>query len=396
MIRVGVVGSFLSSERSGGVIEAIRALSRSMTDSRRTHVTVFGLRDSLSSPSGLFPTNVRCLSGRTYGPKSFGFSSGLANALSSHIVDLFHLHGLWMYPSIATCKAAAKHRVPYVISCHGMLDRWALQNSSVKKWIAAAIYERRNLNSAACLHALCSEEYRAMRAFGLTNPICIIPNGVDLPDETTSEGFRSYPPSGEKRLIYLGRLHPKKNLPALLKAWKLARSADGSVRNWKLVIAGWDQAGYRSHLESLARELNVSHSVEITGPKLGPEKTEFYKHAMGFVLPSLSEGLPMVVLEAWASSIPVLMTSHCNIPQGFTSDAAIEIGSAPDSISEGIVRMCSLPDRERQVMGANGRKLVERQFSWNTVASELSDVYSWLCGTGPKPRTVFCVGEREP
>jgi poly(glycerol-phosphate) alpha-glucosyltransferase len=83
-----------------------------------------------------------------------------------------------------------------------MLDPWALRNSRWKKRAVAAIYEDRYLRGARCLHALNHAEAEAIRAYGLVNPICVIPNGVALPEPPNKGAERE-----NRTLLYLGRLH---------------------------------------------------------------------------------------------------------------------------------------------------------------------------------------------
>src|SRR5260221_10201895 len=120
------------------------------------------------------------------------------------------VHGLWMYP---TGVALAWHRRtgrPFVVNPHGMLDPWAVNNSCWKKRFVSFFRENSSLRHAACLRALCESEAGSIRAYGLRNPICVIPNGIDLPG-----GSVTLPLPGEGRggagrnvLLYLGRIHP--------------------------------------------------------------------------------------------------------------------------------------------------------------------------------------------
>ena len=106
-----------------------------------------------------------------------------------------------------------------------------------------------------------------MRAYGLRNPICIIPNGMDLPepgDEPAS--YAGAIPPDARVLFYLGRLHPKKNLPALLQAWS------ATDPGWHLVIAGWDQGGHEEALKILTTDLGLGR-VHFAGPQFGPAKS---------------------------------------------------------------------------------------------------------------------------
>src|SRR5205823_5529228 len=161
------------------------------------------------------------------------------------------------------------HRVtgkPYIIHPHGMLDPWAVRNARWKKRMAYMLYERAHLADAACLRALCDAEARAIRAFGLRNPVCVIPNGVDVPDLLVQRAAPWGNKFGSRNvLLYLGRLHPKKNLPALLQGWKAARASSRAGQEWVLVIAGWDQGDHEAQLRQQARELALEDSAHFPG-----------------------------------------------------------------------------------------------------------------------------------
>ena len=271
-----------------------------------------------------------------------------------------------------------------MVSPHGMLDPWALNNSRWKKRISASLYENRHLRGATCLHALNDKEAEAMRAYGLKNPICVIPNGVELPDEPEAEFSRS----GIRTLFYLGRLHPKKGLPLLVESWcRVRRTAEEC--GWRLIIGGWDQNGHQSELRALAEKLQASSSIEFVGPQFGEAKADYFRKASAFVLPSLSEGLPMTILEAWSWRLPVLMTSKCNLPEGARAGAAIMMESNVESICEALIQLFSMETVERRAMGARGRRLVEEQFRWPRIAREMTQVYDWVLGQGPKPICVL-------
>ena len=110
-----------------------------------------------------------------------------------------------------------------------------------------------------------------------------------------------------------------------------------------------------------------------------------------FVLPSLSEGLPMALLSAWAAGLPVVMTKGCNVPEGFAAGAAIAVDANPESIAEGLNTLDAMSDFERSAMGAKGRRLVEEKFAWPNAAAQMREVYDWILGRAAKPR---CVSEQ--
>ncbi|TWT72932.1 D-inositol 3-phosphate glycosyltransferase [Allorhodopirellula solitaria] len=272
-----------------------------------------------------------------------------------------------------------------------MLDPWALRQGRWKKRVAGWWFGQRVLDQAGCLHALNESELQSMRAFGCRNPICVIPNGIDLPE---LDGALSVKPASwreqtadRKVLLYIGRIHPKKGLENLLRAWAML---DRSLREaWVLPIVGWDQGGHEAELRELAETLGVSDSVLFLGPRFGDDKDRLLRAADGFVHTSFSEGLPMAILEAWAYQLPVVMTPQCNLPIGFARQAAISVTTDVDAVRVGIEELMRMTDRGRESMGEAGRRLVEEEFSWPKIARETQSVYQWLLG-GDRPD---CVSE---
>jgi poly(glycerol-phosphate) alpha-glucosyltransferase len=267
-----------------------------------------------------------------------------------------------------------------------MLDPWAIKNSRWKKVPAGWLYQNSHLRSAACIRALGVSEVQSIRDYGLSNPICILPNGIDLRDILPVDNHAD---RELKTLLYLGRIHPKKGLQNLLPAWKLLQGRNRqAAKRWELAIAGWDQSGHGDRLRVLARDLGLSGSVRFLGPRFGPDKAAAYNSAEAFILPSFSEGLPMTVLEAWAYALPVIMTPYCNLPEGFENGAGIKIDPEITSIVHSLETLVSMSDVERQAMGSKGRKLVEERFSWPRIGEEMRLVYEWTLGGGPPPACV--------
>ena len=419
MKTVSLVGSI--SRRAGGLFESVRRLDQELvaipstpvgkdvdpspvTWLRNVEVSVLGTRDECTAQdhASWFPVPVQTF--RCREPRCFGYSPGLACELRRINPELVHVHGLWQYTSVAALDWHGRSRRPYVVSAHGMLDPWALRHSRWKKQLGWFGYERRHLESAACIRALCEAEAGAIRALGLSRPVCVIPNGVDLPLSTTTENrddsrdeLKSWGLAGRKVLLYLGRLHPKKGLMSLLRAWAQVEAA---ADHWVLVIAGWDQSNHEQQLKQLACELGLrwsdapgrfcpQTSVYFIGPQFGAQKHHWLGRCDAFILPSLSEGLPMAVLEAWASAKPVLMSDECNLPEGFAAGAAIRLEPAPNGIAVGLGQLFTASRPGLQQMGSRGRGLVAMRYTWRKAAAELKLVYDWVLGLGPKPSCVL-------
>jgi len=295
-----------------------------------------------------------------------------------------------MYTSLVIRRWSRRHDKPFVTTLHGMLDPWALRNSQWKKRLSSFGYERDCLRRAACIQAFSEPELAAARKFGLNNPICVIPNGIDIPIATGAGPPWNGKLIDKKVLLYLGRLHPKKGLVNLLASWRNLRAlSHPKIGNWHLVIAGWSQLGHDAQLRELANVYTLEDDVTFTGALYDAAKSAAYKHAHAIVLPSYSEGLPMAVLEAWSHRKPVLMTPQCNLPEGFAAGAAIEAEPEEQSLTEGLSRIFDSTDDDLSCMGARGLDLVKRKFTWDKVADEMLSVYRWVVGGGSAPECVI-------
>ena len=138
-----------------------------------------------------------------------------------------------------------------------------------------------------------------------------------------------------------------------------------------------------------ARHSSLDSAVLFFGAAFGKDKEDLLCSADAFILPSLSEGLPMSVLEAWAYGLPVVMTPECNLPEGFIADAAIRIETSAESIAEGLRTLFSMNDSDLISMGQRGRALVTERFTWQAVAERMKQAYDWMLGGGVPPSSVI-------
>lgn len=289
---------------------------------------------------------------------------------------LLHTHGLWLAPNIHPARAAWRHRVPLVVSPRGMLGPEALAFSARRKRLVWAFGQRRALWTAACFHATAESEAEDIRRAGLTAPVAVIPNGIDILDGEPEHGART--------LLYLGRLHPKKGIDQLVAAWaQVAHLHPG----WRLRIVGPSEIGCRAALESQVHELDAPR-VDFDGPLYGPDKLAAYRAAGLFVLPTLNENFGMVVAEALASGIPAISTKGAPWQGLETECCGWWVDHGPDAMAAALDKALSLPDLERAAMGARGRTWMARDFGWNRIAAQMAEVYSWCLGRGEKPDCV--------
>lgn len=310
-------------------------------------------------------------------PRSFKWGRlGLDNNLSLKLLswqpDLIHLHGMFTFVSCSALRAASAAKIPLVVSPHGMLEPWALNNSKFKKILFLSFIERKVLTAAARIHALNLAEMSSILGVAdFRSKVCVIPNGVSR-SRHVGNHFIGKPFT----LLYLGRIHPKKGVAELLRGLFLLKMIRGDLlKILQVNIVGWGDHRFMDEMNTLARSLNLTDTVYFRGPAYDVDKARYFASADAFILPSFSEGLPMAVLEAWSYGLPVMMTPECNLPEGFESRAAIQIQTNPEDLANSIAAMLAMPRDELRAIGQRGLDLVCNKFSWDSVAKQYLDMY---------------------
>jgi glycosyltransferase involved in cell wall biosynthesis len=308
--------------------------------------------------------------------------------------DVVHNHGVWLAANYYARRAAVKAGKPLVISPRGMLEGWSLGRSIVRKTVAWQLFERKNLESAALFHATADSEAEAIKTalrikmkIKIKEPrIVVAPNGVDIPEripnrEALEARFAKL--RGRRWILFMSRVHPKKGLLELAKAWMQIRESNPG---WELVIAGPEQD--KGYAEKLKKE--GGREVIWTGELRGEEKWAALGNAEFLVLPSHSENFGIVVAESLAAGRPVVTTT--GTPWGAArSEIKMKIkikennGGESMNLEErkcgvicevtdlkrGLERMLEFSDKEREEMGARGRQWMKEKFSWEAGAERL-------------------------
>jgi glycosyltransferase involved in cell wall biosynthesis len=311
--------------------------------------------------------------------RRLGISSDMRRGLGAIDADILHNHGVWMMPNIYAGTVARKRGLPLVFSPYGMFSEWALAFSRYRKQVAWwCLGQRRAVAATACFHATCESEAADIRRLGFCQPIAVIPYGNDLPDL----GSTAAPADRERRtILFLSRIHPKKGLPVLLRAWQ---RLERQFPDWDLVVAGPDERGHLAEVQNLAGELALER-VSFPGPAYGTYKQALYRRADLFVLPTHSENFGIVVAEALASGVPVITTTGTPWQELQRRDCGWWIELSERTLAEALEAAMNLPDEQRRAMGRRGRRWIERSFAWPEIAAEMKSVYQWLLGGGTPP-----------
>ena len=216
--------------------------------------------------------------------------------------DVVHNHGLWLAANYYARRAALKAGKPLVISPRGMLEDWSLGRSKMRKRVAWMLFERENLRSAKLFHATAESEAESIvdafqfkfklkfkRGYGLqaadyrNDPssisdlpsagmprIVVAANGVEVPEKIPGREVleRRFPElKGKKWVLFMSRIHRKKGVDLLLKAWKQLASDSFRIGDWGLGIEGKDNVEYRDwETDRKSTRLNSSHSAKSRMP----------------------------------------------------------------------------------------------------------------------------------
>lgn len=357
--RIGLLTAS-ASRLGGGVFEAVVAHA-DLVRRLGGEPVVFALEDRHSADDRpRFDAEV--VVAPVLGPPQIGYAPKLGEALAAAGLDLLHLHGIWMYPSAAGAAWARATGRPYFVSPHGMLDPWITARGRWKKALARLGYERRSWAAAHALHALTPREAEDIaNEAGRTDSV-VIPNAGPAPIAA--------PAPRAPVFVYLGRIHAKKNLLPLVAAWKACTRPAGAV----LKIGGWgdeaDVAALRSAIGPDAPD------ITFLGPVFGQAKQALLAEARFVVLPSLSEGLPMAILEAWAGGTPTVMSAQCNLPEGFAAGAALECGFDAAAIRPALEHALAMDEATWAGMSAAALDLAATRFSPAAVARAWGDAYA--------------------
>ncbi len=317
------------------------------------------------------------------------YSPAISNGIRelANEADIVHGHGLWLYTDWVAAKWARRLTKPLVISPIGTLMPQALRMSSWKKRLAWALFDGRNVRSAACLHACSIAELQAIRKVGLTNPVAVIPNGVSLPDFRDPEIFLGKFPqvSGRRILLFLSRIHPSKGLLDLAEAWGAVAP---DFPDWHLVITGPEEASYGAKVRAKVSGAGIESRTTMTGPLYGDERWAAYAASDLFVLPTRTENFGMAIAEALAAGVPVITTHGAPWPDLVERKCGWWVPVGPEPLIAALREAMSLTDEERRRMGERGRTLVTEKYSWSNVAKQMIEVYEWILGGGPPPSCV--------
>jgi glycosyltransferase involved in cell wall biosynthesis len=369
----------------GGVSRVVPQLADALCD-QGCHVAIVTVNDSARSSTPVLPGRASLLgtpafsvaNHRLWSPK---FTEHIAKGFAPRMPRLLHDNGLWGYTNYMAARFAARQQIPLVISPHGMLEPWALQEKGIRKRMALAVFQRKVLDSASLLMVTAQSELDSVRRAGFRQPIAIVPVGVSMPPAAA----RHATTARVRNILFLSRVHPKKGLLSFVEAWhRVGRPG------WQITIAGPDEDGHLAEVQELIKRLGLASQFEFHGEVAGDAKRELFQSADAFALPTFSENFGLVVAEAMSYALPVLTTRGApwSILESIRAGWWVEPGV--DGLAEGLHKLLATTVEQRADMGRAGRSYVADNLGWNVAAKRVFEAYAWVLGLrGDKPAHVY-------
>ena len=372
-------------QRDGGPVRAVLDLSTEGFQ-RGIHAEVIGV-GKIAIPDNPFPPEYLHTVSESF-PKIYRYSKDLRHWLRRNISRFqgVVIHGMWQYPQWAAAQECIRQGVRYACFPHGMLDRWPVYGQGRWKAVKKVLYwrwrERRIFDHASGVLFTANREMEsAAEVFDLRSQrLLLIPYGVRPAVDNVSKPRNAelIQPENRKVALFLSRIHPKKNIDFLLRAWMKA----DLPANWHLVIAGDGEASYVENLKTLSHDFQLDDQVHFVGHVAGDDKFYLLNRADWFLLPSSQENFGIAVLEAVQARCAVAISDQVYLADYLRSDSEILHLSESDWVNF---------LRDRMVDDSWRREVEQRDYEHITRAMAgmvegwcrvLSDVFASEHGTG--------------
>ncbi len=321
------------------------------------------------------------------GPLRYKYSYPLWRALKAGVrgFDAVHIHALFQFSTFAAGYWCRKYRVPYLVRPLGQLDPYSLAQHAFVKRCYLALTEKRCLERAWGVHFTTEEEQSLAGRLGLHIRGVVVGLGFD-----PRECARSPEPGllcerfpqlrGKKVVLFLGRLHYKKGLEVLVRAFAgvCRRRADAV-----LLIAGPDNEGYSSRVKAWLKEEGAEDRAVFSGMLEGDLKRAAFCQSDVFALPSYSENFGVAVAEAMAYGLPVIVSDKVNLASRIAQRAAgvvVPAGDAP-RLGEALERVLADPDYRRE-LSSRGKEMAWEEFDLRASVRALQEVYARMRASG--------------
>lgn len=295
--------------------------------------------------------------------------------------DIYQAQGIWLYHSFALVDVAKSLGKPYILTPRGMLYPQDIAKSKPKiKKMFLRWRLLKDLNQAACVHVTCEDEMNHCRNLGVTSPIAIVPNPVEIKDYPNAKKDDVF------RLGYLGRISRRKNVEGLIYAW--SELGDKVKENAELLIIGGGDEEYMDFLKKEVSRLNLGN-IRFTGFISGQEKEDALASLSVLAMPSEFENFGNVIVEGLVRGIPCIATTGAPWKDLVDYRCGWWVKYSQKAITEAIEFALETSSDDLHDMGIRGKQLMKDKYSIEAVAKQMKEMYEWILHKRTKPSFIY-------
>tara|TARA_B100000959_G_scaffold220548_1_gene233112 strand:+ start:243 stop:1394 length:1152 start_codon:yes stop_codon:yes gene_type:complete len=290
-------------------------------------------------------------------------------------MDVTHIHAMWMPSNPQMAKACDSVGTPWVLSTHGMLDDWCMEQRPLKKKLYLSTAGRIMLRGANTFLTTAEAEKSQSKKWLKHENIAVIPYIVDLDPykevPSPQEAIDKYGLVDEPTVLFLSRVHEKKSIETLIDATAILNEKGYPIR---VFIAGTGEDAYIKSLQNRATAAGVGDLVTFLGMVVGDLKLSLYAMADVFALPTQQENFGLVYPEAMLCETPAIGTKGTDIWKELEEGGAVIADRTPQAFADAIETLTS--DKELlKLKGVEGRKHILKWLDTETVASQYENMY---------------------
>lgn len=289
------------------------------------------------------------------------------NSLSKSIrnLDICHFYGGWTFFYLWAAILAFRFKKKIIIHPFGIYEPWAFSQKRIKKIVAWHLYQKHILKKADIIHCVSSMEEKNLLKLNSDFRTIVLPYGIS-DNIIKKRGNKKF----SKRALFLSRLHPKKGLTELIKAW-----LDVNNKNWKLDIIGPHED--KNYFNSLVQLINNSgnKNIRLLKPVFNnSKKYNLFSNYNFFVLPTKSDPFGMVILESLSRGLPVLTNNNTPWKDIKFFNAGWFIKDSYSELKTILKKIFNTTEHEFYIKSQNALYLANK-FNWKYISERYIQMY---------------------
>lgn len=274
-------------------------------------------------------------------------------------------HGVWRYPTRFGYQFL-KMGYNWIYVPHGMLEPWSMKQKKLQKKVYFNLFEKPYVKKAQVVRAVGAPEAENLKKH--FKNVVLIPNGIKTVQYQLNKPIK-------KQILYLSRLHHKKGIVPLVKAW--LQSELFKDDNFQLIIAGPDHGELPAIIKLLQKNNNFEN-ITYVGAVYDEKKQDLLRNSHFFILPSQSEGFPTSVLEAMNYGLIPMISKSCNFTEIIENNCAINTGIEIETIKNALNGIKLMDNIEVSKLQTKNMNFVQKNYSLKQIAEKQYNLYEKL------------------